>query len=162
MVRWLRWHCPPDTGFEILAVWGRAHYLSVTEAPHNTDFYTWMGKKHFCFSQTAETGNPPRTLAWKAAVLTTTQGHPPSIKNTSWVPWFLNLDTESWALRRWPNICYNIGSMCRVCLEAGHDHKTHVHACGPTIPSIGHNMTSEPNVILMVVRRLPYDAGPTI
>ena len=59
MVRWLRWHCPPDTGFEIrtLAVWGRARYLSVTEAPHNTDFHTWMGKKHFCFFQTAETGN---------------------------------------------------------------------------------------------------------
>ena len=39
MVRWLRWHCPPDTGFEIraLAVWGRARYLSVTEASHNTD-----------------------------------------------------------------------------------------------------------------------------
>ena len=45
MVRWLRWHCPPDTGLEIraLAVWGRARYLSVTEAPHNTDFHTWMG-----------------------------------------------------------------------------------------------------------------------
>ena len=55
----MRWHCPPDTGFEIraLVVWGRARYLSVTEAPHNTDFYTWMGKKHFCFFQTAETGN---------------------------------------------------------------------------------------------------------
>ena len=60
MVRWLRWHCPPDTGFEIraLAVWGRARYLSVTEAPHNTNFHTWMGKKQFCFFQTAETGNP--------------------------------------------------------------------------------------------------------
>ena len=57
--RWLRWHCPPDTGFEIraLAVWGRARYLSVTEAPHNTNFHTWMGKKQFCFFQTAETGN---------------------------------------------------------------------------------------------------------
>ena len=51
MVRWLRWHCPPDTGFEIraLAVWGRARYLSVTEAPHNTNFHTWMGKKQFLF-----------------------------------------------------------------------------------------------------------------
>ena len=59
MVRWLRWHCPPDTGFEIraLAVWGRVRYLSVTEAPHNTNFHTWMGKKQFCFFQTAETGN---------------------------------------------------------------------------------------------------------
>ena len=40
-----------------LAVWGRARYLSVTEAPHNTDFHKWMGKKHFCFFETAETGN---------------------------------------------------------------------------------------------------------
>ena len=58
-MRWLRWHCPPDTGFEIraLAVWGRARYLSVTEAPHNSNFHTWMGKKQFCFFQTAETGN---------------------------------------------------------------------------------------------------------
>ena len=55
----VRLHCPTDTGFEIptLEVRGRAHYLSVTEAPHNTEFYTWMGKKHFCFFQTAETGN---------------------------------------------------------------------------------------------------------
>ena len=59
MVRWLRWHCPPDTGFEIraLAVWGRVRYLSDTEAPHNTNFHTWMGKKQFCFFQAAETGN---------------------------------------------------------------------------------------------------------
>ena len=51
LLRMMRWHCPPDTGFEIraLAVWGRARYLSVTEAPHNTEFYTWMGEKHFCF-----------------------------------------------------------------------------------------------------------------
>ena len=25
--------------------------------PNNTEFYTWVGKKHFCFFQTAETGN---------------------------------------------------------------------------------------------------------
>ena len=36
---------------------GRARYLSVTEAFHNTKFYTWMGEKLFCFFQTAETGN---------------------------------------------------------------------------------------------------------
>ena len=79
MVRWLRWHCPPDTGFEIraLAVWGRARYLSVTEAPHNIDFHTWMGKKHFCSFQTAETGNRTPN-SWKAAALTTTLGPPPS------------------------------------------------------------------------------------
>ena len=29
----MRWHCPPDTGFEIraLAVWGRARYFSITK-----------------------------------------------------------------------------------------------------------------------------------
>ena len=62
-----RWRCPPDKGFEIraLAVWGRARYLSVTEAPHNTDFHTWMGKKHFCFFQTAQTGNrTPNSSVW--------------------------------------------------------------------------------------------------
>ena len=61
-----------------LAVWGRARYLSVTEAPHNTDFHTWMGKKHFLFSyKPPRPGTEPRTLAWKAAVLTTTLGPPP-------------------------------------------------------------------------------------
>ena len=29
--------------------WGRACYLSIMEAPHNTEFYTWMEKKHFLF-----------------------------------------------------------------------------------------------------------------
>ena len=113
MVRWIRWHCPPDTGFEIraLAVWGRARYLSVTEAPHNTEFYTWMGKKHFCFFQTAETGN--RALAWKAAVLTTTLG-PPSPKK-----WLLEaVDAVCWSgvglmliqrRRRWPDIETTMG-----------------------------------------------------
>ena len=69
MVRWLRWHCPPDTGFEIraLSVWGRTRYLSVTEAPHNTDFHTWMGKKHFCFFQTAETRNRTPNSAVKGS-----------------------------------------------------------------------------------------------
>ena len=39
MVRWIRWHCPPDTWFEIraLAGWGWACYLSVTEIPHHTE-----------------------------------------------------------------------------------------------------------------------------
>ena len=40
---------------QTVEVWGRARYLSVTEALHNTEFYEWMGKKHFGFFQTAET-----------------------------------------------------------------------------------------------------------
>ena len=45
MVRWVRWHCPPDTGFKIqtMEVRGRAHYLSVMEAPHNTSFTSGWG-----------------------------------------------------------------------------------------------------------------------
>ena len=58
-------------------VWGRERYLSVTEAPHNTEFYTWMGKKHFVSFKPPIPGTEPRTLAWKAAVLTTTLGPPP-------------------------------------------------------------------------------------
>ena len=78
MVRWLRWHCPPYTGFEIraLAVWGRARYLSVTEAPHNTDFHTCFTRVSF---KLPRPGTEPRTLAWKAAVLTTTLGPPPTL-----------------------------------------------------------------------------------
>ena len=73
----VRWHCPLDTWFEIrtLDIWGRGRYLSVTEAPHNTEFYEWMGKK--CFFQTAETGKATlNSIAWKAAVLITTLGTP--------------------------------------------------------------------------------------
>ena len=40
-------------------------------------FTRGWGRKFFCFFQTAETGTETRTLAWKAAVLTTTLGPPP-------------------------------------------------------------------------------------
>ena len=56
---WGWWDKWDDTAlFEIqtLEVWGQARYLSVTEAPHNTEFYEWIKKKHFCFFQTTETG----------------------------------------------------------------------------------------------------------
>ena len=68
-----RWHCPPDTGFEIraLTVWGRARYLSGTEVPHNTEFYEWM------WFQTAETGKRTLNCSVKGRVLTTTLGLPP-------------------------------------------------------------------------------------
>ena len=39
LLRIVRWHCIPDTQFEIraLGVWGRARYLLVTEAPHDIE-----------------------------------------------------------------------------------------------------------------------------
>ena len=77
MVRWLRWHCPPDTGFKIraLAVWGRARYLSDTEAPHNTDFHAWMRKKHFLFLSNRR-DREPNPEPWRER-LATTLGPPP-------------------------------------------------------------------------------------
>ena len=98
----MRWHCPPDTRFKIraLAVWGRARYLSVMEAPHNTEFYTWVGKKHFCFFQTAETGN--RT-PWKETVLTTNVGPPP--ERTRQAKFWLNL---KWWLTIFYLLCVRI------------------------------------------------------
>ena len=40
-------HCPPDTGFKIqaLAVWGRACFKSVTEAPTMCNVCAWAGNK---------------------------------------------------------------------------------------------------------------------
>ena len=51
MMRWMRWHCPPDTGFEIraLAVWGLTRYLSVTETPHNIAYFTSKQRRNISF-----------------------------------------------------------------------------------------------------------------
>ena len=48
----------------------QARYLSVTEAPHKTNFRTWMGKKHFVFLSNRRDREPN-------PVLTTTLGPPP-------------------------------------------------------------------------------------
>ena len=85
MVRWVRWHCPPDTRFEIqtLEVWGRARYLSVTEVSHNTEFTSGWGS-NICLSfKPPRPGNERRAVAWKAAVLTTTLGPPPCTVDTN-------------------------------------------------------------------------------
>ena len=91
MVRWLRWHCPPDTRFEIraLAVWVRARYLSVTEAPTILTFTRGWGRNIFVSFKPPRPGTEPRILAWKAAVLTTTLG-PPPIKLSNTMASYLN------------------------------------------------------------------------
>ena len=50
-VRWMRWHCPPDTEFEIraLAIWGRARYLTVMEAPHNIEYVMSERERNMLF-----------------------------------------------------------------------------------------------------------------
>ena len=79
---WGCWDEWDDTGFEIqtLEVFGWARYLLVTKAPHNTEFYEWMGKKHFCFFQTAET--------WKRTPNSSVQGsganHYPRARPVIW------------------------------------------------------------------------------
>ena len=81
----MRWHCPPNTGFEIraLAVWGRARYLPVTEVPPILSFTRGWGRNSFVSFKPPRPGTEPRTLAWKAAVLTTTIGPPPQVNKRS-------------------------------------------------------------------------------
>ena len=52
MARWMRWHCTPVTVLKIRAPasWCRGRYLSVTEAPHNTESFVW-GSWKMCFCQ---------------------------------------------------------------------------------------------------------------
>ena len=70
MLRWMRWHCPPDTGFEIraMAVWGRARYLSFTKALHNIESLRVSGEETFCFFETwrSEWGSSPRSPTFQA------------------------------------------------------------------------------------------------
>ena len=103
MVRWLRWQCPPDTGLEIraLAVWGRARYLSVTEAPHNTNFHTWMGKKQFCFFQTAETGNRTPDSGVKGSSANHYPRAPAHVATNDWRKWHALLNTPNRGSNWW-------------------------------------------------------------
>ena len=67
LLRMVRWHCPPDTGFEIraLAVWGRARYLLVTESPQSPQYWIftseWGEGTCFCEAWTSEWRTSPRT-----------------------------------------------------------------------------------------------------
>ena len=52
----VRWPCPPATEFEIraLAVWGRAHYFSVTDFPRNIESVRVSGEETCSFFDTWE------------------------------------------------------------------------------------------------------------
>ena len=49
MVIWMRWHCPPDTWFEIEPCWSAAkHVISRScRLPTIFNLYDWAGRKHF-------------------------------------------------------------------------------------------------------------------
>ena len=115
LVRWVR--CPPDTGFEIqtLEVWGRARYLSVTEAPRNTEFYERMGKKHFCFFQTVETGKRTPNSTVKGSNANHHPRAPPPFRVRVW------RIVTSWVFscRYWERakLLSNVGLMLAQCLR---------------------------------------------
>ena len=72
MVRWMRWHCLPDTGFEI-----RIRRSKVEHATSRSQSFTSGWERNiFVSCKPPRPGNEPRT-AWKVAVLTTTLGPPP-------------------------------------------------------------------------------------
>ena len=90
MLNWARrtswgwWHCPPHTGCEIraLAVWGRARYLSVTEAPHNIKSARVSGKKHFVsLKLECHSGNKPAISDFQTG---TTAPGPPLYSSLYW------------------------------------------------------------------------------
>ena len=80
-MRWMTWHCPPDTGLEIraLAVWGRARYLSVTEVPRNIEWLRVSEVENFVSSEhEGQSGVRTRDLRFcKQAALSTAPGPPP-------------------------------------------------------------------------------------
>ena len=58
MVRWLRWHCPPDTGLDIQALSEAEHATSRSRRlPTILTFTRGWGRNIFSFFQTAGTGN---------------------------------------------------------------------------------------------------------
>ena len=90
----------------------RARYLSVTEALHNTDFHTWMGRKHFLFLSNRRDREPSPELS----VLTTTLGPPPAmadvaacraVSNPAWCRIFRGISCFS---------PLNLGTLLRCCV----------------------------------------------
>ena len=68
MVRWIRWHCPPDTEFAIraLAVWGRHATYRSRRLPTIFNLHEWA--EIFCFFETwiPERGLNPRSATFQA------------------------------------------------------------------------------------------------
>ena len=93
MVRWMRWHCPTDTGSEsrALTVRSRGRYLSVTEVPHNIKSLQVSGVEISCFFETwrPEWGSNPRSPTFQAGInnytraLALSQHETPSCLNTA-------------------------------------------------------------------------------
>ena len=59
---------------------------SATEAPHDTEFHEWMGKKHFCFFQIADTGKRTPNFTVKGSGANHYPRAPPSCGHRQSVP----------------------------------------------------------------------------
>ena len=119
-LRMMRWHCPPDTGFEIrvLAVWGRPRYLSITEAPLNIEV---NGDETFRFFETwrLEWGPNSRSPTFQAGscnrrtrapALSIMLGSPSKLETLTQCSSKVGSLSKT-LVRHWSNI----GSMYRVC-----------------------------------------------
>ena len=85
MVRWLRWHClqTQDSKFEPWRSEAEHATSRSRRLPAILTFTRGWGRNIFVFFKPPSPGTEPRTLAWKAAVLTTTLGPPPGwVRNT--------------------------------------------------------------------------------
>ena len=74
VVRWIRWHCPPHTGFEIraLAVWGQAGYYMyfVTEAPRDAESSRANGEVFSLWNLHARAGDfPGRSWVYRSCCI---------------------------------------------------------------------------------------------
>ena len=107
MVRWLRWHCPPDRGFEIraLAIWGRERYIGHGSSPQYWFSHVDGEETFFVSFKPLRPGIEPRTLVWKAAVLTITLGPPPTKCQTG-IP---SKKSHAFILRRFTSVILSVG-----------------------------------------------------
>ena len=112
LVRWLRWHClqTQDSKFEPWRSEAEHATSRSRRLPTILTFTRGWGRNIFVSFKPPRPGTEPRTLAWKAAVLTTTLGPPPAISR---VCPYIPANTRRWTiaglmlghrLRRWPNI----------------------------------------------------------
>ena len=78
-------------------------------------FHTWKEKKHFISLKPPTPGTEPRTLAWKAAVLTTTLGPLPVMSSIS--------SAASAFSKRWTACRVDVGQFYNII-----QHPLHVHS----------------------------------
>ena len=132
MVRWIRWDCPPDTGFEI-RIWSESEHATSRSRRFTTilNHCEWAWKKHFVSHKLeGQSGFRTRDL-WlsEQAALTTAPGPLPfkmkgvyrpsrrscgsgcSVRKLQFVIYKIPVH-----IQRWPGIAPRLETLCQ-CLE---------------------------------------------